>query len=50
VLDDYKRKGLRIEVDISLPAPQVAWVLHELVATRRRPDSRPLDNRPELIG
>ena len=50
VLDDYNREGLKIEVDISLPAPRVTRVLDELVEIRGKPDTLRLDNGPELVS
>lgn len=50
VMDDYNREGLKIEVDISLPAPRVVRVLDELIASRGKPDQLRLDNGPEFVS
>jgi putative transposase len=50
VMDDYNREALKIEVDISLPAPRVVRVLDELIATRGKPEQLRLDNGPELVS
>ena len=50
VLDDYKREGLGIEVDFSLPAERVVRSLEQIIEWRGKPLSIRCDNGPEFIS
>jgi len=50
VLDDFNREGLEIEVDFSLPALRVIWVLDHIIEWRGKPDRLRCDNGPEFIS
>ena len=50
VLDDYKREGLCIEVDVSLPAERVMRSLNQMIEWRGKPQVIRVDNGPEYIS
>lgn len=50
VLDDFKREGLGIEVDFSLPAERVVRSLNRIIEWRGRPLIVRVDNGPEYIS
>ena len=50
VIDDYKREGLTVEPDFSLPAERVTRILEQLIEQRGKPIAIRCDNGPELIS
>ncbi len=50
VIDNFNREALWIEVDTSLPAERVVWVLEGLLLWRAAPTQIRMDNGPELIS
>ena len=50
ILDDYNRKALWIEVDVSLPAERVTRVLDAVIAWHGKPQQIRVDNGPEFIS
>ena len=50
VLDDFNRKGLGIEVDVSLPAERVIRSLDTIIEWRGKPGTIRVDNGPEYIS
>lgn len=50
VIDDFNREALGIEVDLSLPAEQVARVLSQIIEQHGRPLAIRCDNGPEYVG
>ena len=50
VLDDFRREGLGIEADFSLPAVRVIRALDQIIKWRGKPDRLPCDNGPEFIS
>lgn len=50
VIDDYNRKGLDIEVDLSLPAARVARSLEQIIAWRGKPSAIRCDNGSKYIS
>ena len=50
IIDEFDREGLWIEVDTSIPAARVVWVLDMLALWRGYPKQLRLDNGPELIS
>ena len=50
VIDDFKREGLAIEADFSLPADRVIRVLDQLLEWRSTPVAIRCDNGPEFIS
>ena len=50
VFDDYKREGLAIEADFSLPSQRVIRVLEQLLEWRPPPLAIRCDNGPEFIS
>jgi putative transposase len=50
VLDNLNRKGLGIEVELSLPAVRVIRSLDQIIEWRRRPKAIRCDNGPEHLG
>ena len=50
VLDDYNRKGLGIEVDLSLPTERVIRSLSQIIEWRGKPTTIRCDNGPEYIS
>ena len=50
VIDDYKREGLTIEVDFSLPTQRVIRALEQLLEYRNVPEVIRCDNGPEFVS
>jgi putative transposase len=50
VLDDFKREGLGIEADFSLPAVRVIRALDQIIEWRGTPGRLRCDNGPEFIS
>jgi putative transposase len=50
VLDDYRREGLGIEVDFSLPSERVIRSLEQIIEWRGKPLCIRCDNGPEFIS
>jgi putative transposase len=50
VLDDFTKESPAIEVDSSIPAPQVARVLESVIEERGAPESIRTDNGPEFTS
>lgn len=50
VLDDYKREGLAIEVDFSLPSRRVIRCLEQIIEWRGKPKTIRTGNGPEYIA
>ena len=50
VLDDFNRKGLGIEVDLSLPSGRVIRSLEQIIEWRGKPNAIRCDNGPEYIS
>ena len=50
VIDDYKREGLAMEVDLSLPASRVIRTLNQLLEYRLAPNTIRCDNGPEFTS
>jgi putative transposase len=50
VIDDFKREGLGIEVDFSLPAERVIRTLDQIIEWRGQPSVIRCDNGPEYIS
>ena len=50
VIDDFKREGLGIEVDFSLPSDRVIRSLEQIVEWRGKPSAIRCDNGPEYIS
>ncbi len=50
MFDDYKREGLAIEADFSLPSQRVIRVLEQLLEWRSPPLAIRCDNGPEFIS
>jgi putative transposase len=50
ILDEGVREVLVIEVDTSLPAERVIWVLEQVTAWRGQPQAIRLDNGPEFLA
>ena len=50
VLDDFKREGLGIEVDFSLPAERFIRSLNRIIEWRGKPGVIRVDNGPEYIS
>lgn len=50
VLDDYRREGLGIEVDLSLPSERVVRSLEQIIEWRGKPKGIRCDNGPEYIA
>jgi putative transposase len=50
VLDDFKREGLGIEADFSLPAVRVILALDQIIEWRGTPGRLRCDNGPEFIS
>ena len=50
MLDDFKREGLCIEVDFSLPAERVVRRLNQIIEWRGKPQTIRVDNGPEYIS
>ena len=50
ILDEGVREGLAIEIDTSLPAARVIYVLEQVVAWRGQPQAIRLDNGPEFLA
>ncbi len=50
VIDDYKREGLCIEADLSLPTARVIRALEQLFEWREKPKVIRCDNGPEFIS
>lgn len=50
VIDDFKREGLSIDIDFSLPAQRVVRSLNQLIGWRGKPQFIRCDNGPEFIS
>ncbi|WP_392561517.1 IS3 family transposase [Orbus sturtevantii] len=50
IIDDYKREGLAIEADFSLPAIRIIRALNRLLEFREKPTVIRCDNGPEFIS
>lgn len=50
VIDDYRREGLAIEADFSLPSSRVIRALEQLMEWRSKPSVIRCDNGPEFIS
>jgi putative transposase len=50
VIDDYNRKGLGIEVDLSLPSERVVRALDQIIEWRGKHSQVRCDNGPEYIS
>lgn len=50
VIDDYKREGLLMEADMSLPATRVTRALDQLLEYREAPTAIRCDNGPEFTS
>ena len=50
VIDDCNRKGLGIEVDLSLPSAQVTRALDQIIESPGKAAAIRCDNGPEYIG
>ncbi|TKG09547.1 IS3 family transposase [Vibrio breoganii] len=50
VIDDFKREGLAIEADLSLPAVRVVRALEQVIEQREQPIAIRCDNGPEFIS
>ena len=50
VIDDYNRKGLAIDVDLSLPGARMVRSLEQIIEWRGKPGAIRCDNGPELLA
>ena len=50
VIDDFKREGLGIEVDFSLPSERVIRSLDQIIEWRGQPLRIRCDNGPEYVS
>ena len=50
VIDDYKREGLAMEADLSLPASRVIRTLNQILEYRLPPNTIRCDNGPEFTS
>lgn len=50
VIDDFKREGLVMEADFSLPSQRIIRVLDQLLEWRKKPIALRCDNGPEFIS
>lgn len=50
VIDDFKREGLAIEIDLSLPSARIIRALNQLIEWRGKPHVLRCDNGPEFIS
>ena len=50
IIDDYRREGLAIEADFSLPTIRVIRALDQLLEWREKPSVIRCDNGPEFIS
>ncbi len=50
VLDDFRREGLRIKADFSLPSARVIRVLEQVIEERGKPQCIRCDNGPEFVS
>ena len=49
VLDDYNRKGLAIDVDLSMPSARVIRSLEQVIEWRGKPAAIRCDNGPNCF-
>jgi len=50
VIDDHRREGLGIDVDLSLPSHSVICSLEQIIEWRGKPERIQCDYGPEYIG
>lgn len=50
VIDDYNRKGLAIDVDLSMPSLRVIRSLEQVIKWRGKPSVNRCDNGPKYVS